>query len=546
MTVPSIPKRVQEFLDLLGPLLALINQSASRVDFMERVSKVLVDTLSCDVVELRVLEQNKFLQTVTEANATPHFHAAVAPCATGPNGHPLPALADDSTLETTLAEIFSGKRAGGIMNLPDKPPGTRLVLPLRAGDRSLGLLCLADKQPDFFTSVDAVEFTALAQVLASALAHQRTVAALRERVKELTGLYEIMNVVNKTGTSLADALKQIPDHVAAAWRYPEIASCRLVVDDVEYRSSSFAEPAYVMREPIILNNRARGSLEVMYSEARPQRDEGPFLSEERHLIGAIVGQIAVILKNKEREQERADMEAQLHRADRLATIGQLAAGMAHEINEPLASILGFAQLALKDEALGDQTRRDVARIRDAALHSREVVKKLLFFGRQLPPQKTAVDIPHIVADVLGILQHRFEKAGVVVQQNFDPDVPELVADPGQLTQVMMNLLVNALQAMPEGGTVRLGLEPKGDHLCLTVADNGLGMDEAVRSQAFLPFFTTKNIDQGTGLGLAVVHGIIQAHGGTIDVESRPGQGTRFVMMLPLINGYDQPGEERDQ
>jgi signal transduction histidine kinase len=209
----------------------------------------------------------------------------------------------------------------------------------------------------------------------------------------------------------------------------------------------------------------------------------------------------------------------------------------------LNTILGFAQLAKKCPGLPQQAEEDMEKTIIASLHAREIVKKLMLFARRMPPQKTQVNLNQLVEEGLYFLESRCAKEGIELERLLLPDLPEITADSGQLTQVLVNLVVNAIQAMPQGGrlTVRT-LAGKG-YASLIVEDTGVGMSEEVTKKIFTPFFTTKEVDQGTGLGLSVVHGIVTSHGGFIKVDSRPGRGTRFEVKLPLTGAPDV--EEND-
>jgi signal transduction histidine kinase len=246
-----------------------------------------------------------------------------------------------------------------------------------------------------------------------------------------------------------------------------------------------------------------------------------------------IGQIAVAYTKA--QGEKSKLEEQLRLAERLATIGTLAAGTAHELNDPLEAILGFAQLATKSSGLPESTQRDLGKITRAALHARDVIKKLLLFARQTPPKKAPLDLRQVVQEALEFLQPRFDQAAVSLMHELK-EVPPVLADASQVRQLVLNLLVNALQATKNGGKVQTTLQVENGRASLTVRDNGCGMSEEVQKQVFLPFYTTKEVGQGTGLGLSVAHGIVTAHNGTIEVESSPGSGSRFKVEFPLFEG----------
>jgi len=356
---------------------------------------------------------------------------------------------------------------------------------------------------------------------------------LRERVKELSCLYRINRVFEGSAGSLDEVLQRIVDTIPPAWQYPEIASARIVLDGKRYETPGFEGSGPRQTSEVMVEAKCRGVVEVVYREARPVLDEGPFLKDERSLLDAIARQVAIMVEHQEAEQERARLQKQLMHADRLATIGQLAAGVAHELNEPLSSILGFAQLLQRDPALPEGGRQDVRKIVTASLHAREIIKKLLLFARQTPTFKGPVDLNQVILGAIDLFQHQFEKEGIELACVLCPQIPVLAADAGQLTQVLVNLVVNAVQAMPEGGKLVVQTQVQDGHVVCRVEDTGVGMTEEVLDRLFVPFFTTKEVNQGTGLGLPVVHGIVTSHGGTIEVASTPGSGTTFTIRLPI-------------
>jgi signal transduction histidine kinase len=243
--------------------------------------------------------------------------------------------------------------------------------------------------------------------------------------------------------------------------------------------------------------------------------------------------IGQFVDRHEAERQQLQLQEQLRHADRLATVGQLTAGIAHEINEPLSSILGFAQLARKDRDLADSTANDLSKIVAASLQAREIVNKLKVFARQAPIQKAWVSVADVVDDALTLVESRCLHQGVELVRRVVSELREVYLDPGQLKQVVVNLAVNALQAMPDGGTLTVVMGRDDSCTIIEVQDTGIGMSDEVVGQIFNPFFTTKDVGEGTGLGLCVVQGIVTAHGGTINVESDEGKGTNFTIRLPF-------------
>lgn len=359
-----------------------------------------------------------------------------------------------------------------------------------------------------------------------------TKVALNERVKELTCLYGVAQIAGRPGACLDDILQDICEHLPDAWQYPDIATARITLDGAIYTSRNYQKPMLKQTSDIIVSGVLRGVLEIGYSQARPESDEGPFLKEERNLINEVARQIGFIIERRHIEKERLKLHDQLRHADRLATIGMLAAGIAHELNEPLGNILGFAQLAMKCPDLPAKAISDIKKIETASLNARETIQKLLVFARQTPPDKQLVNLNEVVRNGLRFFEDRCARQGVEIIQILVPDIPEITADASQINQVLVNLVVNSLQAMPDGGKMTVRTEACGPQVLLVVEDTGMGMSEEIVKQIFLPFFTTKDVGHGTGLGLPVVHGIVTSHGGSIEVKSKIGQGSRFEIRLP--------------
>jgi PAS domain S-box-containing protein len=237
---------------------------------------------------------------------------------------------------------------------------------------------------------------------------------------------------------------------------------------------------------------------------------------------------------KDIEQIRL-MERQIGQADKLASIGQLSAGIAHEINNPLGIILGYTQLMLREENPEKERYADLKTIEKHVRNCKGIVEDLLKFARSSKPEKEAVKINQVIDDVLHFVRHRAELDHVEVVKEYDPRIPQLLLDEKKIRQVFMNLIMNAKHAVARNGIIRIitGVEPSGDRVFVKVSDTGYGIEEGNLTRIFDPFFTTKPTGEGTGLGLSVSYGIIKNHGGDIRVESEPGKGSTFTVTLPI-------------
>ena len=395
------------------------------------------------------------------------------------------------------------------------------------------------RPPDFegpFLREERSLINAVADTLGMALGHQKTQWKLQERVKELTCLYSIANIARQPGIGLSAALQQIAAVLPPGWQYPAITVARITLDERPFMTPGFRLGPHLQAAAIVVKGVERGVVEIVYTEHRPPAAEGPFLAEERSLIEEVARQVAIIVESQEAQEEKERLQEQLRHADRLATIGQLSAGAAHELNEPLGNILGFAQLAKECPRLPQQAGQDLDKIVTAALHAREVIKKLMLFARQEPPKMSRIDLNALVRDGLYFIESRCLREGIHLIFQLSERMPQVTADPSQIHQVLINLVVNAIQAMPDGGTLAISTHADDKFVYLQIRDTGVGMDPEIAKLIFTPFFTTKGIGQGTGLGLSVVHGILADHGGSVDVKSTLGQGSCFEVRLPTHSG----------
>jgi two-component system NtrC family sensor kinase len=244
-------------------------------------------------------------------------------------------------------------------------------------------------------------------------------------------------------------------------------------------------------------------------------------------------------------RERLSTLEQLRHADRLTTVGKLASGIAHELGTPLNVITGHAQLITEDAAAGDGAHENAAVISQQAQRVAAIIRQLLDFARRRTPQKASHDVAAIVRQAAALFAPLAQKQGVVLEVRSQADELRGMVDPEQVKQALLNLVLNAIQAMPDGGRVwlrvgRVTLKPPAEHggpqapyLCLEIADSGRGIPDHLVKRIFEPFVTTKDPGEGTGLGLSVAHGIAIEHGGWIDAESEIGRGSSFFLYLPL-------------
>ncbi len=230
--------------------------------------------------------------------------------------------------------------------------------------------------------------------------------------------------------------------------------------------------------------------------------------------------------------ERKQLEVQLSQTERLAEMGTLAAGMAHEIGTPMNVILGRAEFLMRKTS-EDSTKKGLATIVTQVERITKIMNQLLSFARRRPIDRKPLVLASVVCDILDVVQDRIKRRAITIELDLDSNCQKVFADRDQMGQVILNLVMNAIQAMVEGGTLMIGLKGDKKFAHLSITDTGCGIPNEDLSKLFTPFFTTKQVGEGTGLGLTVVHGIIEEHEGRVKVESQIDQGSTFIISLPI-------------
>jgi two-component system NtrC family sensor kinase len=280
----------------------------------------------------------------------------------------------------------------------------------------------------------------------------------------------------------------------------------------------------------------------------------PFTENDVYLLSALADYAAIsiekarlygTLKSFNEELERRVQERthelraardQLIQSEKLASIGELAAGVAHEINNPIGVILGFSQVLLRRTPQEDPIHKPLSTIEREGLRCKEIVQGLLDFARQSKPTPRKLNINPVIEAATELMTHQANSQRVTVLKNYASDLPDVVADENQLQQVFFNIILNAYQAMPSGGELRITTRAENRDVLAIFSDTGEGIPPENLNRIFDPFFTTKEVGQGTGLGLSVSYGIVEQHGGTIEVEAKASEGATFTVKLPAAPG----------
>lgn len=275
-------------------------------------------------------------------------------------------------------------------------------------------------------------------------------------------------------------------------------------------------------------------------EEVPVRLSAAILREGIREVGS-VGIFSDLREYQRMAKKLAESQAQLLQTEKIASLGRLAAGVAHEINNPLAGILIYAEILKRDLQENSTVQENIEVIINQTVRCQQIVTRLLEFSRQSLGQKTLFDLNEIINRCVDLLSNQSLFLNIEILRDLDPDLPQIIGDPGQLQQVFANLLLNAADAMRGRGKIAIASRPAsdGDGVILTIADTGPGIPLEIRDKIFEPFFTTKPPGKGTGLGLSIVYGVLQRHGGTIEVANGPEGGTIFTVELPL-DSQEQP------
>ena len=354
-----------------------------------------------------------------------------------------------------------------------------------------------------------------------------TEEALKERIKELTCLYDISSIiVNADVEQMPQTLSAIAFSLKKGFQYPNQTEISIKTSICSIETESIKDGLNLTSE-IKVFNKLGGSVVASLKD-----DKSSFLKEEKQLLDSVALKIGNLLERIEIQQNETSLKRQMERADRLGILGEITAGIAHELNTPLANILGFAELLKDDFSENKQATEDLDKIIQNAIFSREVVKKLMFFACEMPQEMQEVNIVPSIKNALTLLDASFKKAKVKYLVNIEDDTLLLKADTIQLTQIIFNLIINAIYFSSENGLVTIEAGQTNKYILLKITDEGPGLSEEVLEKIFQPFFTTKPTGDGSGLGLSVVHGIVASHKGTITADNNKNKGATFTVKLP--------------
>ena len=409
-------------------------------------------------------------------------------------------------------------------------------IPCMVMNRMIAVLGLGKtSEGDFLSSEDVQLLETLAGYIGIAVQNARLYQSLEEKAVQYERLKEFNeNIVESISVGvmavdLEDRVESWNSQMEVMFALPRLDAVSRPLTAV--MPPAFLEEFYRVRQSQGIHNLYKFRLQTPAGESRVTNIAiAPLLSKSFSVIGRLIIVDDIT--------DRIELESQLSQAEKLSSIGLLAAGVAHEVNTPLAVISSYAQM-LSKQVNGDQKQAGLLeKITKQTFRASEIVNSLLNFSRTSGTEFTDVDLNRVIKDTLTLLEHQFKTARVAVQQDLHPELPMIHGNTGKLQQVFLNLFLNAKDAMPGGGTLTISTS-NGHHVQVKVADTGTGIAQEHIHRIYDPFFTTKTKPKtghsgGTGLGLAVTYGIIQEHAGKIRVDSSPGRGTTFIMEFPLV------------
>jgi two-component system, NtrC family, sensor kinase len=409
-------------------------------------------------------------------------------------------------------------------------------IPCHARQKTIAFLGLGKTmQGDFLSSEDVELLEALAGYIGIAIQNGRLYASLEQKVSEYERLKDFNeNIVESINVGvmavdLQDRIESWNSQMEVMYAQPRWQVVGRSLSEVF--PASFAEEFYRVRQNPGIHNLYKFRLITPTGESRVVNVAmAPLVTRKFNVVGRLVIMDDIT--------ERIELEVQLTQADKLSSIGLLAAGVAHEVNTPLAVISSYTQLLAKQLQSDPQKAGLLDKITKQTFRASEIVNNLLNFSRTTGTELTEISLNKVIADTLALLEHQFKVAHIEVQPELYEKLPLIQGNAGRLQQVFLNLFLNAKDAMTGGGVLKVATL-NGEFVSVRVSDTGSGIAQENIQRIYDPFFTTKTTptegqNRGTGLGLSVTYGIIQEHAGNIRVESRPGEGTTFTLDFPLI------------
>jgi signal transduction histidine kinase len=431
-------------------------------------------------------------------------------------GKELPRLVDDEDRAALLRAIATGAEAGNVEIRVSPPEGDTVTLRLNLGAASAGsqrLVLAYEIKPEERSQRQLLQYFRDA---IDSVGHMVAIFDVEDRMIAYNRNY-------REGYRVGD--RDLPPHVRLEGKtYRECMELRA---KYKLHREFLDQPQKFVEDRMRQHNQDNDQTITLANGQTLKVEKRTLPDGVRVIVGTDITEIA------EGERKRRDLEAQLHHSQKLEALGTLAGGITHDLNNTLVPIVALSKAMARRLPDGSRDRTSLELVIQAADRARDLAGRILAFSRKETVERKLVNLGHVVGQGVKLLRSLVPTT-IDLNSQLAP-VPPVMGDPGQLYQILVNLVSNASRAIGTGPgtiTVRLGSDSATNDVTLTVSDTGCGMDEATRRRIFEPFYTTRKVGEGTGLGLSVVHGLVTSHGGRIDVESTPGQGSTFTIHLP--------------
>lgn len=525
----ELQQKIEE-VTLRNKQLEIINRIARsfNVDLpIERIIKCLIDKLtsviSLDEFNLSILDDGD----CKSINGKPGCEAIkVSTCS--PSCTPNSVCRYIIKNKTSLTLPDEAEAAGIEVN-SHMCPGSAVFVPLMAKDRVIGIFSIKSKLEGAYSAQDLTFLTQLAQHLSNGLNNMRLFSEVLQRETEWEDTFR----------AITDAIIIVDDKYKIV-RNNNMAAELFNFKTKDTKTKKCYEIIHQKSEPCDTCPMIRGN---SGNKSSYRFQEGPnnqvydvyaypMFGRKRKLMGVVEAFKDVT--------NQVACEMQLIQSEKLAAIGKLGAGVAHELNSPLTAILGNAQLLLREFPVEDENHVLIEDIKQCGIRCKNIILNLLSFARQQQLETESILINEVIEKAIRLVGHQIRQERIKLKYHAEPDLPEIHGSSQQLEQVIINLLINAKDALDQEYDDRKILVSTGrcsketqDYIFISVKDNGCGMNQGQLTEIFTPFYTTKDVGKGTGLGLAVSMGIVQNHGGFIECDSSPGNGSNFTILLPI-------------
>lgn len=354
---------------------------------------------------------------------------------------------------------------------------------------------------------------------------------LKERQKELTCLHEISKIIAQADSIKKEVLKKIILSTKKAWQFNKDAIVEINILHFNISTSKIPKQTVSQFSTIKISNASLGFLKVHYPYIKYKSTA--FLKDEQKLLNTIALEIANYIDKFKNQEKKDSLRQTLERVDRLSILGEITAGIAHELNTPLANVLGFAEL-IKENNTDPVITSDISIVINSVIYSREIVKKLMFLSSEMPQKLETTELKPLLTFVLSFLKQNFHKKQIKTEVFFKNENIAIKIDSVQITQVLFNLLLNAIYPSDNNSLIKINIDNDDKNVFITIEDQGTGIPDDIKLKIFDPFFTTKPQNEGLGLGLSVVKEIIKNHNGEIIIKDNLPKGAIFIIRLPQI------------